>query len=67
MVPTYPIGHSPAPSQGKKIFDCSICDELPGREIEAADEDEAKRIYLAAIIKALTVDMVDAFEVEIVA
>jgi hypothetical protein len=66
MYPTYPIGNAPAPATGKKLFDCSICDDLPALEIEASSAEEAKTIYLAAVIKALTLDKITAFEVDIV-
>jgi hypothetical protein len=66
MYPAFPIGKAPAPAKGKKLFDCSICDEIPGLEIEATDAEEAKLIYLAAVIKAITVEHIEAIEVEIV-
>jgi hypothetical protein len=67
MYPTYKIGQGPKQvAAGKKLFDCSICDDLPALEIEATDEAEAKTIYLAAVIKAITMDQIDAIEVEIV-
>ncbi|HEX7906714.1 MAG TPA: hypothetical protein VF534_01295 [Paraburkholderia sp.] len=66
IYPTYPIGKSPAPTSGKKLYDCSICDDLPALEIEAHSEEEAKTIYLAAVIKALTLDKIEAVEVDIV-
>ncbi len=66
MYPTYEIGTAPKAVEGKKIFDCSICDEIPGREIEASSEEEAKALYLAIVLKAITVEQVTAIEVEIV-
>lgn len=66
MYPTYPIGKAPAPTSGKKLFDCSICDDLPALEIEADSAEEAKTIYLAAVIKALTLDKIEAIEVDVV-
>lgn len=66
MYPAFKIGQAPKPAAGKKVFDCSICDEIPGLEIEANDAEEAKLIYLAAVIKAITVDKIVAIEVEIV-
>ncbi|SAK98432.1 hypothetical protein AWB80_07518 [Caballeronia pedi] len=60
----YPIGQ--APRTDKKIFDCSICDDLPALEIEADTEDEAKQIYLAAVVRALTLDKITAIEVDLV-
>lgn len=60
----HPIGQSPAPAKGKKLFDCSICDDLPALEIEADSAEDAKTIYLAAVIKTITIDRVDAIELQ---
>ncbi|MDR6504077.1 hypothetical protein J2785_007271 [Burkholderia ambifaria] len=57
-----PVSQFPAPAPGKKLFDCSISDELPALEIEAGTAEEAKAIYLAAVIKTITVEQVDAIE-----
>lgn len=58
------IGRSRAPAAGKKLFDCSINDDLPALEIEAETAEEAKAIYLAAVIKTITIDRVDAIELK---
>jgi hypothetical protein len=57
---------SKAPRAKKRTFDCRLTNDLPELEIEARTEDEAKRLYIAAVIKALTAEVIDAVEVEII-
>ena len=50
-----------------KTFDVEFKEKMPTKEIEAKNEDEAKIIYLKAILKSLNVNMIDAIELDIVA
>ena len=48
-----------------KTFDVEFKEKMPTKEIEAENENEAKRIYLKAILKSLDVNMLDAVELDI--
>lgn len=51
----------------KKTYDVSFIEEMPTMEIEARSEEEAKRIFLEAIKRALDENQIAAVELEIVA
>ena len=50
-----------------KTFDVSLKEQLPTQEIEAKNEEDAKRIYLEAIKRALDITLIDSVELDIVA
>lgn len=50
-----------------KTFDVSLKEAIPTQEIEAKNEEEAKRIYLEAVKRALNTRLIDAIEIDIVA
>lgn len=50
-----------------KIFDVSLKEKIPEMEIEAKNEQEAKKIYLEAVMKALNINQIDAIELDIIA
>ncbi|MEX3764411.1 hypothetical protein [Paraburkholderia phenoliruptrix] len=58
----YPPGRAPRVKQ--LTFDCQLSNPVPSREIRAASEEEAKRLYLDAVVKALNVTLVEAIEVD---
>jgi hypothetical protein len=47
-------------------FDVSLKENLPAQEIKAKNADEAKKIYLEAVKRALDIDNIDALELEII-
>jgi len=53
-----------APRVKQLTFDCQLANPVQSREIRAASEEEAKRLYLDAVVKALNVTLVEAIEVD---
>lgn len=45
-----------------RTYDVSFIDGITGQEIHASSELEAKRIFLTGVLRALSVDAVDAVE-----
>ena len=43
-----------------KTFDVSFRKKIPEREIEAETAEQAKQLYLSAVLKALDVSQIDA-------
>ena len=50
-----------------KTFDVSLKEKIPAMEINEKNEDEAKKIYLEAVKRALDTNNIDAIELDIVA